>query len=45
MGISPTKNIKESVDFSLKKLDNQLLGKIKSWIKVKIKDFKVFLIC
>ena len=46
MGISPTKNIKESVDFSLKKLDNQLLlGEIKSWIKVKIKDFKVFLIC
>jgi hypothetical protein len=31
MGISPMKNIGESVDFSLKKLDNQLLlGKIKS---------------
>ena len=40
------KNIKESVDFSLKKLDNQLLlGEIKNWIKVKIKDFKVSLIC
>ena len=40
----PMKNIKESVDFSLKKLDNQLLGEIKNWIKVKNKDFKVFLI-
>ena len=41
------KNIGESVDFSLKKLDNQLLllGEIKNRIKVKIKDFKVFLIC
>ena len=29
MGISPMKNIGESVDFSLKKLDNQLLGEIK----------------
>ena len=46
MGISSIKNIKESVDFSLKKLDNQLLlGEIKNRIKVKIKDFKVFLIC
>ena len=45
MGISPMKNIKESVDFSSKKLDNQLLlGEIKSQIKVKNKDFKVFLI-
>ena len=44
MGISPMKYIKESVDFSLKKLDNQLLGEIKNWIKVKNKDFKVFLI-
>ena len=40
------KNTKELVDFSLKKLDNQLLlGEIKNWIKVKNKDFKVFLIC
>ena len=40
------KNIKELVDFSLKKLDNQLLlGEIKNRIKVKNKDFKVFLIC
>ena len=46
MGISPMKNIGESVDFSLKKLDNQLLlGEIKNRIKVKIKDFKVLLIC
>ena len=45
MGISPLKNIGESVDFSLKKLDNQLLGEIKNRIKVKNKDFKVFLIC
>ena len=31
MGISPIKYFKESVDFSLKKLDNQLLlGEIKS---------------
>ena len=31
MGISPIKYFKELVDFSLKKLDNQLLlGKIKS---------------
>ena len=46
MGISPMKNIGESVDFSLKKLDNQLLlGEIKNRIKGKIKDFKVFLIC
>ena len=46
MGISPMKNIKELVDFSLKKLDNQLLlGEIKNRIKVKNKDFKVFLIC
>ena len=45
MGISPMKNIGESVDFSSKKLDNQLLlGEIKNWIKVKNKDFKVFLI-
>ena len=43
---SPMKNIGESVDFSLKKLDNQLLlGEIKNQIKVKNKDFKVFLIC
>ena len=42
MGISPMKNIGESVDFSSKKLDNQLLlGKIKNWIKVKIKDFRI----
>ena len=40
------KNIGESVDFSLKKLDNQLLlGEIKNRIKGKIKDFKDFLIC
>ena len=40
------KNIKELVDFSSKKLDNQLLlGEIKNRIKVKIKDFKDFLIC
>ena len=40
MGISPMKNIKESVDFSLKKLDNQLLlGEIKNRIKVKNKNF------
>ena len=46
MGIFSMKNIKESVDFSLKKLDNQLLlGEIKNRIKVKIKDFKVLLIC
>jgi hypothetical protein len=46
MGIFLYENIKESVDFSLKKLDNQLLlGEIKNWIKVKIKDFKVLLIC
>ena len=45
MGISPMKNIGESVDFSLKKLDNQLLlGEIKNRIKVKNKDFKVLLI-
>ena len=42
MGISPMKNIGESVDLSSKKLDNQLLlGKIKNWIKVKIKDFRI----
>ena len=45
MGIFPIKYFKESVDFSLKKLDNQLLGEIKNRIKVKIKDFKVLLIC
>ena len=46
MGIFPMKNIKKTVDFSSKKLDNQLLlGKIKNRIKVKIKDFKVSLIC
>ena len=46
MGISPMKNNGYSVDFSLKKLDNQLLlGEIKDRIKVKNKDFKVFLIC
>ena len=40
------KNIKKTVDFSSKKLDNQLLlGEIKNQIKVKIKDFKVLLIC
>ena len=46
MGISPIKYFKESVDFSSKKIDNQLLlGEIKNWIKVKIKDFKIILIC
>ena len=45
MGISPMKNNGYSVDFSSKKLDNQLLlGEIKNRIKVKIKDFKVLLI-
>ena len=40
---SPIKYFKESVDFSLKKLDNQLLlGEIKNWIKVKNKNFRIF---
>ena len=44
MGISPMKNIKESVDFSSKKLDNQLLlGEIKNQIKVKNKNLEFFL--
>jgi hypothetical protein len=38
------KNIKESVDFSSKKLDNQLLlGEIKNQIKVKNKNLEFFL--
>ena len=42
MGISPMKNIGESVDFFSKKLDNQLLlGEIKNRIKIKIKDFRI----